>query len=347
MTAFWRFPQTAAAGEAPDWVHPFLTLDAEWQAGRATGHTSGSTGEPKAFRFDPDAVRASARATAAHFGLTGASDGGVQAWSSLPAAGVGGRMMWWRTRILGWSLTQSRPSAAPDVPPTTDGRRYDFAVATPQQAAHLAETGQLSAFKTLLLGGGGLPPSLEAVLIKAGQATDCTLHVGFGMTETLTHIATRPLGDPLYRPLPGVAWSVGPDGGLVLDVPERQVHALHTRDAVAPETDAHGDQGFRWLGRLDDVINTGGIKVHPAELEQALEPHIAPLLKGRRWHVAGRPHPTTGEQVLLVVEGQTDPELAAQLLQALSAGHPHPDRPRDVVWTDRFEETATGKVRRH
>ena len=95
------------------------------------------------------------------------------------------------------------------------------------------------------------------------------------------------------------------------------------------------------------MINTGGIKVHPAQLEQTLEPHVAPLLEGRRWQVAGRPHPTTGEQVLLLVEGQADPELAAQLLQALSAGHPHPDRPRDVVWTDRFEETATGKVRRH
>ena len=347
MTAFWRFPQAAAAGEAPDWVQPFLTLDAEWQAGRATGHTSGSTGAPKAFHFDPDAVRASAQATAAHFGLNGFTEADVQAWSALPASGVGGRMMWWRTRVLGWKLTQNRPSATPDVPPTEDGRRYDFAVATPQQAAHLAKTGQLTAFNTLLLGGGGLSPSLETALMDAGQAANCNLHMGFGMTETLTHIATRPLGNPMYCPLPGVAWSVGPDGSLVLDVPERQVHALHTRDAVAPATDAHGNRGFRWLGRLDDVINTGGIKVHPAQLEQTLEPHVASLLEGRRWQVAGRPHPTTGEQVLLLVEGQADPELAAQLLQALSAGHPHPDRPRDVVWTDRFEETATGKVRRY
>ncbi len=344
MTAFWRIPNTDPGFPPPDWVQPFLELDAEWNAGRAVGRTSGSTGTPKSVAFDPAAVRASAHATAIHFGLNTNSDTPIQAWSALPALGVGGRMMWWRTRILGWTLTQSRPSTSPMVPEPAAGERHDFAVATPQQAAAMAQTGQLRKIRILLLGGGAVSPSLETALQSAGLQAQCQVHLGFGMTETLTHVATRPLGEPVYTLLPGVTWSADADGGLLLDAPERGVHALHTRDAAEAATTASGSPGFRWLGRLDDVINTGGLKVHPTELEGALDPLVEPHLDGRRWYVAGRPHPTTGEQVTLVVEGEADAQQADRLLAAVAQGHPHSDRPRAVVWMARFEETGTGKV---
>jgi len=344
MTDFWRFP--GPTDNAPEWVQPFLDADADWTQGRARAHTSGSTGEPKAIDFDLEAVIASAQATAAHFGLDG-SDRPIRAWSALPAAGIGGRMMWWRARILGWQLTQGRPTARPVIPERHDGDRFDFAVATPQQAEALAQNGGLGAFHILLLGGGPVSPGLEDRLMEAGEAVGCELHHGFGMTETLTHVATRRLGSVLYHALPGIKWTVGPDGGLVLEAPERGVHALHTRDAVEPGTEAtSGLTGFRWLGRLDDVINTGGLKVHPADLERRLAPLVLSLVGARRWHLAGRPHAVTGQQVTLVVEGEEDSALGLALLERLAEGHPYPDRPRAVEWRERFEETATGKVRR-
>ncbi len=344
MTDSWRFPGPTA--DAPEWVQPFLELDAEWTEGRARGHTSGSTGEPKAIAFDPEAVIASARATAVHFGLEGV-DRPLRVWSALPATGIGGRMMWWRARILGWQLTQGRPTALPVAPERPDEDRFDFAVATPQQAAALARNGGLGVFRILLLGGGPVPPDLEDRLQELGNAVGCELHHGFGMTETLTHVATRRLGTTLYHALPGVDWTVGPDGGLVVEAPERGVHALHTRDAVQPGTEAGSSlSGFRWLGRLDDVINTGGLKVHPADLERRLTPLALPLMGARRWYLAGRPHAVTGQQVTLIIEGEEDPELGLTLLERLAEGHPHPDRPRAVEWRERFEETATGKVRR-
>lgn len=343
---FWRFPSTAGAGPVPDWVVPFLDVDTDWSQGRAEAHTSGSTGTPKRISFDRQAVKASAHATARHFQL----NGGVrtlETWSALPVAGIGGRMMWWRARILGWSLTQSRPSARPDAPLPEREARYDFGVATPQQAAHLAESGQLDRFSTLLLGGGALSPSLEFTLQAAATAAGVDLHLGFGMTETLTHVATRRLGSPVYVPLLGVLWSLDAEGGLVLDVVDRGVHQLATRDAVDAATDPEtGQPGFRWLGRLDDVINTGGLKVHPAALERALDPIIRHHVGPRRWYLAGRPHDITGSEVTLILEGPQDPQLGPALLSALANAHPHPDRPRNVVWMDRFEETATGKVRR-
>jgi len=343
MNAFWRFSDDDEVTDAPDWGQPFLDVDAEWRAGRATGRTSGSTGAPKSVAFDPAAVAASARATAAHFGLA-PTDGGIEAWSALPAAGVGGRMMWWRSRILNWTLTQSRPSTTPVAPQPVNGVRYDFAVATPQQAASLAETGQLRTFRTLLLGGGAVSPALEVALKQAAEAAQCHIHLGFGMTETLTHVATRPLGEPVYLPLPGVDWRIGADGSLILDAPDRGVHAVQTRDAAVADNTENGGAGFRWVGRLDDVVNTGGLKVHPAELERRLEAALTPVLGSRRWYVAGRPHPVHGQQVTLVVEGPSDTALGTRLMATLVERHPHPDRPRAVEWMDRFEETATGKV---
>lgn len=128
---------------------------------------------------------------------------------------------------------------------------------------------------------------------------------------------------------------------------DRGVHQLATRDAIEAATDPEsGHPGFRWLGRLDDVINTGGLKVHPAALERALDPVIRHHVGPRRWYLAGRPHDITGSEVTLILEGQQDPQLGPALLSALASAHPHPDRPRNVVWMDRFEETATGKVRR-
>ena len=134
------------------------------------------------------------------------------------------------------------------------------------------------------------------------------------------------------------------DGALSTDM---MVDPTERLAAQRPPTDPEtGQPGFRWLGRLDDVINTGGLKVHPAALERDLDPIIRHHVGPRRWYLAGRPHDITGSEVTLILEGPQDPQLGPALLSVLANAHPHPDRPRNVVWMDRFEETATGKVRR-
>ena len=169
--------------------------------------------------------RASARATAAHFGLTGFTEADVQSGLPCRHRGSAGRMMWWRTRILGWSPTQNRPSAT-TVPPTEDGHRYDFAVATPQQAAHLAKTGQLSRPSTPCCSAVADCPSWKQRSCRPGRK----LQPSCGLRHDRDPDPHRdtPTRQTPVSSLPGVQWTVAPDGGLVLDVPERQVHALHT-----------------------------------------------------------------------------------------------------------------------
>ena len=354
MTTSWRLlpgqsgDDAVRSNGAPDWMAPFLELDQHWEQGQACARSSGSTGPSKTQPFESDWVRASAKATASHFQLAQSTQDGspLSAWSPLPCTGVGGRMMWWRARILGWHLTQTKPSASPEVPALENGKaRYDFAVATPQQAHALLRNGGLSRLALLLLGGAPVSPSLEADLIRGAQDSGCDIHHGFGMTETLTHVATRPLGDVTYRPLRGVTLDITPDGALQIDAPDRGVHKLVTRDAVAPHP--HGlTTGFEWRGRLDDVINTGGVKVHPAELERTLSNALTPLLPNQRWHLIGRSHPQTGQEVCLVIEGdpKKDPTLEQNILDQLRTTCSGPERPRRIEWVSQMEETATGKV---
>lgn len=348
MSHCWRIISGNPVVATPenDWGVPFDQVAAEWRSGSPTATTSGSTGLPATHRFSPDAVRASALATARHFGLTGT---GIRTWSALPASGTGGRMAVWRALILGWDLTVSMPSSTPSLPASIGNGApggadpYHFGVATPMQARHLLESNQLSRFRQLLLGGAPLDPGLEKALQKAGQVRGCRLHMGFGMTETLTHIATRPIGTEAYRPLPGVAVDIQDDQSIVIDAPGRGVHHLHTRDAGAwiSTPDA---QEFQWLGRLDDVVNSGGIKVHPNEVERQIAGAIEARIRSRRWYVCGRKDERLGERVTLVIEGAGDGVLAEKLLA--DCMHLGNTRPRTVEFRAQFEQTETGKVRR-
>ena len=356
MNSSWRFApgqgehSAASLGNAPDWVAPFLELDQRFQSGQAQALSSGSTGPPKELTFDVNWIRASALATESHFGLQlKPRSAPLLAWSPLPMAGVGGRMMWWRTRILGWDLTQNQPSSSPSVPAPPQGQeRYDFAVATPQQAQALLQNGSLSRLSILLIGGAPIPASLEARLLQGAKQFGCAIHHGFGMTETLTHVATRPLGESNYRALDGVEFKISAQGALEIHSPARGVHHLTTRDAATPAKEGLS-KGFLWKGRLDHVINTGGIKVHPAELERSLSPLLNALLPNRRWYLVGRPHPRTGEEVRLVIEGpeEGNPSLEKAIMDRTREACPGPERPRSIEWVTKMKETASGKVHRY
>lgn len=249
----------------------------------------------------------------------------------------------WRALILGWDLTVNLPSSTPEIaaPGGSPGDRYDFGVATPMQARHLLKSGQLNRFRQLLLGGAPVDPALEDALLTAGQRAGCDIHVGFGMTETLTHIATRSLGSEAYRLVPGVTVHIDGDQALIVDSPDRDVRQLHTRDA-AEWMSATDTSAFLWLGRLDDVLNSGGIKVHPHHVERLISPLIQEILDGRRWYICGRADEVLGDRITLVLEGAPKEEWTEWLLAACQGlGH---TRPRAVEFLPVFEETATGKV---
>lgn len=305
--------------------------------------TSGSTGAPVAWAHPRARLVASADRTLASpllAGLpsaeqgAGAGAGPLRAMLAMPARFVGGWMMVVRAWRAGWELTLVEPRATPEWRPAD--APFDFVALTPMQALALGP--RLAAFRRVLLGGAAVPPS-------TAWPPGTEVWSSFGMTETASHVALRrlhPHPEPAFTCLPGVTYSLDGSGALLLRDTHLDLPPLLTRDAAAP---GPTPTSFLWLGRLDDVINTGGLKVHPAIVEQ----HLAPAI-GEAFVVFGLPHPTLGQQVAIRIDGP-EPDAAAQAKlrerarDALAPHLPKAALPRHWEWAP-LERTESGKWKR-
>lgn len=272
---------------------------AEWLDENETvpGLSSGSTGAPKALRLEKARMRHSAGLTCSFLGLKP----GDSALLCMPLQYVGAKMMVVRALAAGLNLICVPPSSRPlrecaEVPV--------FAAMTPMQVAATLEqpeeAGRLRRIGQLIIGGGPIEASLAERLRDFPQAVWST----YGMTETLSHIALRRLSGPeasdWYRPFEGVALSASPEGRLVIEAPRLCAERLLTKDLVE-----FGPGGrFRILGRQDNVINSGGVKVQIEAAEEMLRPHL-----GGAFLITSGPDPRRGEQVVLLTEGDCPGDL--------------------------------------
>jgi O-succinylbenzoic acid--CoA ligase len=229
-----------------------------WNSGASswTLHSSGSTGAPKELVLQRKHIEASARATIAFFGLSE----GQRSPLLLAASTAGGFMMVVRALISGLRLdvlpVERRPA-------THSGLRYDFVALVPEQAAALAADPSFNPkdYRCTLLGGADVRPELETLLARWPRP----VYHGFGMTETLTHVALRQIGKGrTYRGLPGVRFTQNGEA-LVVDDPSRGVRHLVTTDAAKVLSNSE----FEWLGRLDGAVVSAGKKIFPEVIEAA------------------------------------------------------------------------------
>jgi len=303
---------------------PFITLQ-----------TSGSTGKPKSIVFPKEKLEKSARRTASFFGVPEASS----VLMLLSPGFVAGKMMWVRALTLGWHLDIFFESAG------SMQKNYDFSAMVPLQAERMA--GELHRFSKLILGGAPLSPALEKKL----NRLDNEIYLTYGMTETLTHVAVRPLtGKALnrldgylsgelpakfYRTLPGVIVSVEEDNTLIIRDGELDTE-VRTND-VAEVVDA---RHFVWKGRKDWVINSGGIKIHPETVERKLAPYI-----NRAFFVAGLPDKKWGEKLVLIVEGNEVKGLLDKVRNVPDLDYY--EKPKAIYFLASFERSSGGKILRN
>jgi O-succinylbenzoic acid--CoA ligase len=87
------------------------------------------------------------------------------------------------------------------------------------------------------------------------------------------------------------------------------------------------------------VINSGGIKLHPEEIERKLAIHIK-----SRFFVAGIPDEKLGEKLVLIIEGNENPAISNEVrnLKTLSKF----EAPKETFFVEKFIETETGKIQR-
>lgn len=345
--AAFRAPETPAQLAAMGVPGPVVTFLQEWfgQEGPIAAQTSGSTGPPKQLLLPRDQLIASAQLTALHFGFRA----GQKAFLSLGAQFIAGKMMLVRAIVSGLDLYTASPSSRPDQ--HFPDRSFHFSPLVPAQLFAMLEAGiHIQRFGTILLGGSDLSPQLQQALSRLSP--EQSVWQGFGMTETASHLALRRLHpDPaeLYTPLPGVLVEVDDRACLRVWGPITAYRWLQTNDVVDLQTDGR----FRWLGRADHTIVTGGHKVQPEVLEQRLsvlasqEPALAPWFQ-HSFYLSAAPDPQYGQHLVLLLEVPENTALPSlDTLQDLLRPHfaPH-ELPRQLLQQAAFARTDNGKIKR-
>ena len=319
----------------------------EWNndSERVLVHTSGSTGTPKPLWVEKRRMEASARITCDFLGLKE----GDTALLCMPLDYIAGKMMVVRSLVRKLKLMVVEPTghplAAHQLP-----RGLTFAAMVPMQVYNSLqvpeERERLCQIRHLIIGGGAIDDALARELKDFPNYVWST----YGMTETLSHIALRRLNgaeaSEWYTPFDNVSISQNEDGCLVIDAPEVCDEWLVTNDIVEIS------QGrFRVVGRKDNVICSGGIKIQAEEVERALKPHLhVPFM------ITKRKDEKFGEIVVMMVEdrgerkeerGERIEESLETRLQRLCREHlPKYWQPRDFVFVEKIPMTETGKIAR-
>lgn len=297
-----------------------------------TVQTSGSTGAPKLILVRKSQLMNSACATCYQLRLTP----GDKVLLCMSLQFIAGKMMVVRSLVAGLDLYLVPPSGYPlkdtDV-------HFRFAAMVPMQIYNSLQVSlereRLQRIAVLLIGGSAVDPKLETAL----QAFPNSVYASYGMAETLSHIALRRINGPdasdFFTLLPSVRVFLSEEQCLIVDAPLVSDHRLYTND----HAEMRGDGSFRILGRMDNVINTGGIKVQTETLEAFLSDFIEVPFA-----ISSLPDEKFGEIIILAVEGLLDDALLTQTLHAENL--PAHQFPKQIISLDRLPRTESGKINR-
>lgn len=311
-------------------VEEFLN---EWNssAEKILVHTSGSTGKPKPMWVEKSRMRASALTTCGFLGLKQ----GDTALLCMSLDYIAGKMMVVRSVVYGLKLISVKPSGHPLA---TLSEAPCFAAMVPMQVYNSLriprERELLRQIKHLIIGGGAIDTDLEHALKDFPNAVWST----YGMTETLSHIALRRLNGPdaslYYTPFSGVDVSLSDDNCLVIKAPAVCSDTLETNDIAMIDKDG---RRFRILGRKDNIICSGGIKIQIEKVESLLRPHLT-----SPYMLTKCPDAKFGEAVVLLTESSNLETIASICHDVLPAYW----QPRHYITISHIPLTETGKPAR-
>ena len=310
--------------DAPDWQKMLARLLIDWFDDSAVlnAHTSGSTGQPKVIPLSKSFMITSAQMTAKEFDL----GAGANALMCLSANYIAGKMMAIRALVNEWDLYVVEPSTTIAAPK----ERIHFSAMVPMQVINLLKTNRnfFKRLETLIIGGAPVSRELEENLYNV--STQCW--ETYGMTETSTHVARRSIGQSKqFQSLGDFTFDLSDSGCLVVNHP--LIEPQSTRDLVQLDS----DRSFIWLGRLDNVINSGGLKISPENLEQKIQTLIT-----TRFFIGSSPHDILGEQITLFIEGAKDATWGD--LDKVNDQLKRFEQIRNVIFVKQFDETGSGKI---
>ncbi len=293
--------------------------------------TSGSTGKPKNITLQKQYMINSALATGEYFNVQEKT----KALLCLSANYIAGKMMLVRAMILGWDLRLVPPNASP-LKGITEA--FDFCAMVPLQVENSIT--QLHQIKQVIIGGA---PISTPLFLKIQQLkTKC--FATYGMTETITHIAVRKMKsitdvnleaiESYYQVLPNVKITQDDRSCLVIDAPKVSGTTIVTNDVVSLISETQ----FKWLGRFDNVINSGGVKLFPEQIEEKLSKIIS-----NRFFISSIADEKLGQKLVLFIESEMKLNVDEKLLVKVLSKY---EIPKVIYSIPKFIETPTGKVNR-
>ena len=319
-----------------DWFSDFETVSVQ---------TSGSTGIPKVFEIEKKRMLNSAKMTCDFLGLKE----GDTALLCLPVQYISGKMMLVRAIERKLKVIISVLSSAPEI-----SENVEFCAMTPLQVQNSLD--KIHFIKNLIIGGAAVSEKLKNEISTTLQFSNSPTRIyeTYGMSETLSHIALKqisPVQENYFTILNDVEISVDERNCLKIFAPKLNPEILQTNDIVELMhfDSAQGDKKqFKFLGRFDNVINSGGVKIFAEELENLVKKHIDKDLV-----FLGKPDETLGEKLILVIEDELFSEscqsersrrLKSQISNLKFENKFH--SPKEILFLEKFPRAENGKVLR-
>jgi len=303
----------------------------QWRSGQTEFpvSSSGTTGEPGIFLLKRNLIELSCHITGEALSITPED----RIHCCLPLTKVGGLMQLFRAEVWGIPIDVAEPAANPLQTYAGDASIISL---TPMQIAHIQadeySRKALLQFRVVLLGGAGISAALEKEI--ACLEKPLFYHT-YSMTETYSHVALRRLGEYGFHFLLPTEASLSESGCMQFSNAITENRVLKTNDVAIFAKDG----SFSIIGRADNVINSGGVKIAPEAVESIIQAHSG-LTQGS-FFCAGIPDDVLGEKLVLVIrEGIAAPDLQKIPFE------PSYLRPKTIIKAEKFLFTETDKIRR-
>ena len=308
------------------WEKEILDFLEDWDSDAEfiISKTSGSTGIPKEIQIPKSAMKLSAKLTAEFFGL----EKGNSALLCLPVNFIAGKMMIVRAMETGLKLFCTEPKSQISLEKFDE---INFVPMTPMQVENSFE--ELHKIKILLIGGAPLNFELKSKL----KELPTRVFESYGMTETITHIALKEISEEFFTILKQMKIRQDERNCLVIQTPYFEEEII-TNDIV----ELKNENQFKWLGRFDNVINSGGIKLFPEQIEEKLKPFIE-----NEFIITSIPDKILGEKLILIIEKLDDGCLMLEELITQNAKLEKFEIPKEIFYLEKFPRTESGKIKRN
>lgn len=301
----------------------------EWNSNSLsiTTKTSGSTGSPKTIELSKNHMAISAHKTLDFLNLTPNST----ALLCLSPETIAGKMMIVRSIVGSLKLVVADINSNPLVNIDED---IDFIALVPMQLETILTNNpdRLRKCSKIIIGGGPISKNLEKQL----KEENISAYHTFGMTETISHVALRQIGlgeEAFFTALPGVFFTEE-RSQLIIHYPEIGIERIKTNDTIQLIDSKH----FKWIGRTDFIINSGGIKINPENVENSIS-HLI----DSPFFIYGLANERLGQKVVLIIENaKATVSLSAELENIL----PKYSVPKEIYTLAKFIRTESGKINR-